>query len=144
MHRTDLLIFVSLGGCSGHALTQAIDLGELGDVVVGGVVVGGGIDGWVKLVGLQNPQMFLLGFKVQTQQMNVYLLLKKTNERLKNKRTSTLFILALSFLAVKRKGRSWFWLEKIRMDVVKFGGIMRIDDIAWKFVFLWNRLELKF
>jgi hypothetical protein len=38
----DLLIFVSLGGCSGHALAQAVDLGD--------VVFGGSIDGRVKLV----------------------------------------------------------------------------------------------
>jgi hypothetical protein len=44
---TDLLVFVSLGGCSGHALAHAVDLGELGDVVVCG-----GIDGRVKFVDL--------------------------------------------------------------------------------------------
>jgi hypothetical protein len=41
-----------------------------------------------------------------------------------------------------------FGLEKNRMDVVQFGGITRIDVMAWEKIFRdsfkRNRLELKF
>lgn len=48
---------------------------------------------------------------------------------------------------VKKMDGCDFGLEKNRMDVLKFGGITRIDDMAWKKKsdgFFWNRLELKF
>jgi hypothetical protein len=92
----DTLIFVSLGRwCSGHALAQAVDLGELGDVA-----------------------------DLATSGQAIFLFI--------------CFGLAgkVLFLNCKKKTNGCdFGLEKNQMDVVQFGGITRIDDMAYEKIF---------
>jgi hypothetical protein len=46
------------------------------------------------------------------------------------------FSLYICFLAVKEMGGCDFGWEKNWLDVVKFGGITQIDDMAWEKKFL--------
>lgn len=97
------------GGCSGHALAQAVDLGELGDVV--DLATSGQAIFCFIYFGLAGKVLFLNCKKKKTDGCD-------------------------------------FGLGKNRMDMVQFGGITRIDDMACEKIFpdsfKRNRLELKF